>query len=878
MNKLKYSALLLLGIVTSISCSSVSNDPWTQAIPRDAPFVVIPEEETTLRTILGSQQAPFLDDITSSAIQLLSEVDSTAGTSATLHGIILYPGTGNKLQAVWMAEAPPEYLDVLKKRYYQEFAQNKYVFRETEIQKLHLQNRNLFAAQLSDMLIISESSLGVEEAIRAYTGEGPRAEVDNLKLEPGHIMMNTPSLDQAVRQLVQVTYHPSIKNAFSGTEPALLSLSGEGEGQNREFQFSGTVPLDDEEKSVLVEAISSENAPITLDRYISSSAAAFGLFRKTPPTELPQSLSDTTRVDSMLIDQQDRYAAISEHLGMEFALVTYAESGFLGTGEHLFLRKLANPQAFKNELDQLVDGQSIELQEGTYIIQSRALAQLIGSPLSSFPSFYLKITGDVAAISQRRGLAEIIESDNERRRTMYYERSFRDVKADLPEQISSLFVTNNDFGSFIQSFLYPDSYTNTLLSRFDFLTAYTALDEDKEHLRFQLNTHRTEGRTDPYIENWLLSLQTDLTGPPALADIGGSSRRELIFATNTGVVHAVAADGSTVFEVETDGDQPVGSPVVYDWYGTEQNVILLAAGDKIYGWDEQGESLPQFPFTLDETITTPLLISDIDGDGLPNALVATANRELHALNERGQNIDGWPVTTNTQLSGKPTVGEFRRSKTVTAFSENATHAWRADGSSQAGFPIFVDAPLTGSPILYEEKILGNAADGNLYAIGPDQLFADSLDVSPSSSVDHEAIYVSNSSLVGSPVIETLRIQSEGQTYDESMIVTMDSNGSFFVFTMDGRLLLNRNMSQPADDSFTPLITDINRDDQKEILTLANYARLYAWRSTNGERMHIVPSAGMQYPIIADIDEDGYSELIAQTDEGIQCWTIYGQSQ
>ncbi|SHF03568.1 Outer membrane protein assembly factor BamB, contains PQQ-like beta-propeller repeat [Fodinibius roseus] len=876
MNKLKYSALLLLGIITSVSCSSVSNDPWTQAIPQDAPFVIIPGEETTLRAILDSQQALFLDDITSSAIQLLSEVDSTAGTSAALHGIILYPGTGNKLQAIWMADAPPEYLDLLEKQYYQEFAQNEYFFRDTEIQKLQLQNRNLFAAQLSDMLIISESSLAVEEAIRAYTGEGPRANIDNLQLEAGHIMMNTPSLDQALRQLAQVTYHPAIKDAFTGTEPALLSLSGEGEGQNREFRFSGTIPLNNEEKSVLVEAVSSENAPITLDRYISSSAAAFGLFRKTPPAELPPSLSDTTRVDSMLIDQQDRYTAISQHLDKEFALVTYAESGFLATGEHLFLRKLANPQAFKKELDQLVNGQSIELQEETYIIQSRGLAQLIGSPLSSFSSFYLKITNDVAALSQRRGLAEIIESDSERRRTMYYERSFRDVKAGLPEQVSSLLVTNSDFGSFIQSFLYPESYANTLLSRFDFLTAHTALDENKEHLQFQLNTHRTEGRTDPYIENWHLSLLNDLSGPPALANIGGSSRQEIIFATNAGVVHALAADGSTVFEVETDGDQPVGSPVVYDWYGTDQNVILLAAGDKIYGWNEQGELLPQFPFTLDEAITTPLLVSDIDGDGLPNALVATDNRELHALNERGQNIDGWPVTTNTRISGKPTVGEFRRSKTVMAFSENATHAWRSDGTSQAGFPIFVDAPLTGSPILYEEKILGNAADGNLYAIGPDQLFADSLDVSPSSSTDHEAIYVSSNSLVGSPVIETLRVQSEGRTYDESMIVTMDANGSFFVFTMDGQLLLNRNMSQPADDSFTPLITDLNRDDQKEILTLANYARLYAWRSSNGERLHIVPSAGMQYPIVADIDEDGYSELIAQTDEGMQCWTIYGQ--
>ncbi|SMO51287.1 FG-GAP repeat domain-containing protein [Fodinibius sediminis] len=875
MNNLKYATFFLLSILIFLSCSSVDNEPWTQAIPEDAPFVIIPGEQATLNSILSSSQAPFLDDITSSAVQLLSEIDSTAEASAPVHGIILYPGASNKLETVWITQAPSEYLDRLTEQYHQEFAQNQYSFGDIAIKKLHLQNRNLFAAQLADMLVISESSLGVEETIRAYTGQAPRAHIDDLLLEPGHIMMNTPSLDQAVRQLARVIYHPRIKDAFKGTEPALLSLSQQGEDQNREYQFSGAIPLNDEEKTDLVAAISQGNAAITLDRYISSSAAAFGLFRQTPSPELPDAFSDTTRTDSLFIDQQERYAAIAGHLGKEFALVLYAESGFLSTGEHLFLRKLSNPSAFRNELDKLVNQELAVLQEGTYIIQSRALARLIGSPLSTFSGFYLNIADDVAAISKRKGLAEIVASDNERKRTMYYERTFRDIKADMPEQISSLFVANSGFGSFLESFLYPESYFNVLLSKFDFLTAYTTLDEENEALQFQLNTHRAGERSNPYEENWVVPLQGELSGPPALADIGGSNRQEIIFATTSGRVRVLASDGSVVFETETGEDTPVGSPVVYDWYDTEQNVVLLAAGNKIYGWNEEGEALPKFPFTLPETITSPLVISDIDGDGLPNALVATANRELHALSGRGQNINGWPVTTNTPVNAQPAVGEFRRSKTVVAFSGNATHAWRSDGTSHAGFPIFTDAPLSGSPTLFEDKILGNAADGNLYAIGPEQLFADSLDITPASSTDHEAIYVSGASLVGSPVVESLTVQSNGQAQEGTKIITMDSNGSFFVFSTEGQLLLNRNMSQPADPSFTPLVTDINRDDRKDILTLANYARLYAWQSADGERMHIIPSTGMQYPIVADIDEDGYTELIAQTEEGIRSWTIFG---
>lgn len=879
MNNLKSSALLLfiLGILSS--CSSTNNAPWTKAIPAEAPFVIIPSEDANLGSILGSSYTPFLDDITTSAIQLLSEVDSTARSSVHVNGIILYPGSSSKLDIVWVADATGDYMDQLEQKYDQEFAQNNYYFKEQVIQKLYLKDRNLFAAQLGDLVFLSESSLGVEEAIRAYEGYTPRADLSEVALKPGHILMNMPALDHGIRQLSKVTYHPLIKEAFKGTKPALLSLTQEGEDQKQTYQFSGKISLSDEPKSNLVHILSGSNASITLDRYISSNAAAFGLFRETPATSLPDSFAyaDTSQTDSLFINQESRYTDIAQHLDSPFALAMYAESGFLTNGEHLFIRKLSNVSGFKNELDNLVDQNYAERTNQTYFVQSRGLAQLIGSSLCNFPGFYLTLTDDVVVISKRKELAELVAIDKNRNRTMYYERSFRAIKEDLPEQISSLFVTNDDFSLFMEPYFYPESYMNVLLAKFDFLTIATTLNEEQSALQFQTKTYRTEERQDPYEENWLFPMETELAGQPVLANIGGSNRQEIIFATTSGSVQALASDGTSVLEMDTGSDEPIGSPVVYDWFGTDQNVILQAAGNKVYGWDEEGKMLPRFPITLNETITSPLQISDIDGNGLPEALVATANRRLHALNGQGQNITGWPVTTNTSVVNKPAVGEFRQTKTVFAFSGNAVHAWRPDGSSQANFPIFVNAPLKGSPTLFNDNILANAADGNLYALGTKKPFADSLDIlSASGNAYQQGLYVSSSSLVGSPVVEEMRIQSGGQTFDESMIVTMDSNGSFFVFNSEGKLLLNKNMSQPSDPSFSPLITDINRDDQKDILTLANYGRLYLWEALNGERMHIVPSAGMAEPVLADIDDDGYTELIAKTDEGIQCWTIFGE--
>lgn len=878
MNNLKLSSLLIFATIAIISCSSIPDRPWSDTVPENVPFVIIPEQDATLNSVLQAPYAPFLDDITSSAVQLLSRIDSTAAEPFDLKGIMLYSGAGNQLETVWVGQNQGDFIQRMKNNFYEDFSQNEYHFHDVIIHILHLGERRLYATQLHDNLLLSESSLGVEDAIRAYIGNLPRANLDELSLEPGNIIMNTPSLEGWVEQLTYVTYRPKIKNIFRGTAPALLSVSQQGQDQNSTFQLSGTIPLNDEVPSELVASLSSGNDPITLDRYISANAAAFGLFRLAPRQAPPTSLPDTTRLDSVLMNDNMQYTNLAQTLDREFSLVMYAQSGFLSTGEHLFLRKVSDASALRQELASLARDDHIEQQGGIYFIQSAAIAELIGSSLCNFQDFYLDVTGEAVVISKRRGLVEIVSSDRNRRRTMFYEQSFRDIKNNLPEEISSLFVTNTDFYSFVEPFLSPDSYLDALTSSFNILTASTSLNEGEESLSFNLRSYQTEDQEAPYREQWVFPTGSDLSGKPVMADIGGSDREEVIFATESGNVYALAADGTVVIEANTGTDTPVGSPIVYDWYGTNQNVILLPAGNKIYGWDDNGQPLPQFPFELDEQITSPLVVNDVDEDGLPNVLIATANRQLHVLDGRGDNINNWPVTTNSEVNSKPAVENYRGSKSVIAFSENAVHAWLANGSERGEFPKFINAALSGSPVVYEGNILGNAADGYLYSIGPQQLFADSLNVYESSdeSSPIEAIYASNSSLEGSPSVQKLTVREGNQTFSEPMILTMSSNGSIFLISTAGQLRFTQNMGQPAATSFSPFISDINQNNQDDIIALANFGRLYVWEISSGERIYSVPTSAMQHPTIADINGDGYNELIAQTQEGLRTWTIFGE--
>ncbi|MDZ7690502.1 MAG: VCBS repeat-containing protein [Balneolaceae bacterium] len=720
----------------------------------------------------------------------------------------------------------------------------------------------------------------MENALRSYLGMTDSIDLARSDVESSSIIINTPSLNFWVEQLAKVQYRPNIKNAFSGTGPTVLNVETLSSGESKdELRFTGTIPLQDSGRSEMISALSSENAPITLDRYISSNASSFAIFRLPPRLVPPSQVQDTTRLDSLFLANNSRYNSLAKTMDSEFSLVTYAESGFLSTGEHLFLRKLSNSDAFINQLNRLVNEGFLLRVDGTYIAQGTMLSNLIGSELCNYTDFYLNVTGDAVVISKRKGLAEIIESDRNRRRVIYYDQEYRDIRNNLPEEVSGYIFTNSDFYDFIQPYLGPDTYVNAITSQFNQLTMTFQVEEDNQNqqLAFEMRTYTREESNIPYQEQWYFPTGgSELSGEPMLADLGGSSREEIIFATETGTVYALATDGTTVMQTNTGDDQPIGSPVVFDWYGTNQQVILLAAGNKIYGWNDTGNPLPKFPFEMTEQITTPLSITDIDRNGLPEALIATANRQLHALNGRGNNINGWPVTTNAVMTSKPLVDNYRGSISVIGFSENAIHGWNSDGTTKSEFPIFINASLVGSPRTYEGNILAGAADGYLYAAGGGQLFADSLNVysNRADSANIEAVYVSNSALSGTPSVQSLSVQSGEETLTETMILTMSSNGSVFLVNEQGQLRLTRSMGQPAAQNFSPFITDINNDGQQDIISLASFGRLYAWQILNGERIYSLPTSGMQYPIVTDLDGDGNKELIAQTREGLRSWTIY----
>ncbi len=856
--------LSILVILASLlySCSSFAPNDWVQFVPDETPFIIVPARNAALQSTFTSQYLPLLDDVSSSSIDLIEQIDSTAANTLQLKSILLYPGTDQKLQPVWITEAPSDFMENMKSAYKQAYGQQYYFFEEVPVLKIRTDQMIIFAAQVNDLLLISESSLGIENAIRAYRGEQPSAKLADVELKPGSLIMNVPGLDNWITQQTKVTYYPDLQNIFEGINPALLTIAHKDTTVGGGIVLSGKVPVTDT-KSTLVEAISFKNAPLSLDEYISFDAAAFAFFRLPPVDQFPETLIDTTSVDSFFIRNKGQYQQIANTLNEELAVVFFTESGFRSVNEHAFIRKVKNPNQLRELLDELSNNDFLEKIEETYFARSFSLCQLIASKLCSFSNFYIKIVDEAVVIAPRRGLVEMIASDYRRRQVIIYEPFYQKMQTELPEQVSGLVIGGEKLFTFLKPFLKTNSYIGALTSRFDYISI--AMKKDGSSLEFNLSTYNIESEQKPFIENWAFPVSAALSGPPIFSDVQGSADKEIIFATNAGKIFIVAADGSLIQTYSTANETPIGSPVTYDWYNTGQKIVMIAAGNKIYAWDETGDLLPNFPFVLDENITTPLTISDINNNGLADVIVATANRKLHALNARGNPLIGWPVQTNAVVESRPLVTQFRGRNAVFAFASNAVHAWSASGQSFAGFPRFIDAPFVGSPVNFNNEIIGAAADGSLYAFGEEESFDNSLSTSSSSffsSDNVEILSVSGSSLAGTPSIS-----------EASNIAVMSSDGTVYLLNSNGALLFTESMGKTPARSWKPVITDINNDNSVDIIALADYGRIYAWNLETGERIQDLPTAAIKNVTIGDIDGDGLIEIVGQTEEGVTSWTI-----
>ncbi len=873
--------LILSSLV--FSCSKIPDKPWYKVIPGYAPAVLVFADSTTLSQALQKKYMSFFDDLSGTAIPVVQKLTIPSSGPIMTRAMILFPEKANRWTPVWVASGDHDLLKSIDTAYTRAYSQQKYLFHDIPIRKLFLKNLVIYITRLNHWILFSESSYGIEESIRAYLGLIPALDVKRTPLQPGTLVLNAGHLDRWVNLETGLKYRPMVEGAFQGLKPVDLHVSSVDTANNKRITIKATVPLGpDSTQTALIRALSGKPRHFELLRYIPSDAAAFALMQ-APEAMRADTISHPTAFDSLLQAQPALYQQFKNTLDPEWAFVTFDPGGFLSVGENIFIRRLKDASSFEDLLSNLADENIIQQTGSGYYIRSRLFARLLGTPLCTYSTFYAGTTGASVVLAPRLGLVTRLQSDWSHRRVMYYSDYYKSIRRDFPEETSAFFfVQSGHFQQYIKSYLHPTNTVSAITTQFETLGA-SLTREGPDKLSLLAHTYSTHKSNRPYRERWVFSTDgSPLSGEPAMGNLGGNAHNELVVATKGGEISILAADGSILNQMATIGDTPVGSPVIYDWYGNGRNAVLIASGNKIYAWNANGDLLPKFPIILNEAITSPLAVADVTRDGIPELIVATADRKLHVLNGLGKDIPGWPVETNTIITHKPAFTRFQNEWSVWAVAGNALFAWNRYGSARSGFPVFAPATLSDTPVFADNQLLLGAANGYLYTIGPKRMLSDSLNAyrnAPYDTLDGGrlhmgALYVGNSAIVGQPVVRDLDISIDSvHTEHVHTILTGTDNGSVFLFKTDGKLLFTENMGQPMSDKWAPHFADFNYDNHDELVTLASFGRLYAWNLTNRSRLFNLPTASMSYPVITDLDGDGDIDVIAGTREGVRMWTI-----
>jgi subtilisin family serine protease len=220
-----------------------------------------------------------------------------------------------------------------------------------------------------------------------------------------------------------------------------------------------------------------------------------------------------------------------------------------------------------------------------------------------------------------------------------------------------------------------------------------------------------------------------VVGSVALSDLDGAPGVEIIATTEAGDIHVLGGDGSALPDWPLSAGIPISSPVIAR-LGSDSVAIVVGAGNRLAAFAHDGT--PLFSSTLpggaSSVVTQELALGDVDGDGADEIVATLTNPpQLAAFDSLGRPLValGWPRVLPVAVTGPPVIGRLQgvaagpMAQSIVVMTGSGLLAFDAFGHKLRDFPKPGGAGRFPSIVDLDgtgthQLVAGSGADSQLY--------------------------------------------------------------------------------------------------------------------------------------------------------------------
>ncbi|MEL6544214.1 MAG: VCBS repeat-containing protein, partial [Myxococcota bacterium] len=213
------------------------------------------------------------------------------------------------------------------------------------------------------------------------------------------------------------------------------------------------------------------------------------------------------------------------------------------------------------------------------------------------------------------------------------------------------------------------------------------------------NKHLYAVRADgAYLSGFPVKLDGEPKGAITCVPVKDTKAHELALVTDTGSLLQVSYRGGQARKVASVAAGAESGVAVSDLDGDGRMDYVLVGGDsRVRVINANGKVDSKVDYRMAYRVSGTPSLGDIDDDGQPEIVLASQDFKIHAVRLNGESVEGFPYETGYRLYGSAALADMDRDgvlDVVVGSGDRRVHVINGKGKSFDGFPAKVNGRIS----------------------------------------------------------------------------------------------------------------------------------------------------------------------------------------